>query len=87
VAKQLRLRLADLKKQMEHRQGSAAAVVPRPLGFVEVPLAPAELVRQEAAHLELSRADGTRLSIHAPAALLSLDTVVRAFVEGRACCN
>jgi hypothetical protein len=87
VAKQLRLRLADLKKQMEHRQGNAAAVVPQPLGFVEVPLAPAELARQEAAHLELSRADGTRLSIQAPAALLSLDTVVRAFVEGRACCN
>jgi hypothetical protein len=87
VAKQLRLRLADLKKQMEHRQGSAAAVVPRPLGFVEVPLAPAALARQEAAHLELSRADGTRLSIHAPASLLSLDTVVRAFVEGRPCCN
>jgi hypothetical protein len=87
VAKQLRLRLADLKKQMEPRQGSAAAVVPEPLGFVEMPLAPAELARQEAAHLELSRADGTRLSIHAPASLLSLDTVVRAFVEGRACCN
>ena len=87
VAKQLRLRVADLKKQMAQRQGSAAAVVPRPLGFVEVPLAPAELARQEATHLELSRADGTRLSIQAPASLLSLDTVVRAFVEGRACCN
>ena len=36
VAKQLRVRLADLKKQMEHRQVSAAAVVPRPLGFVAI---------------------------------------------------
>jgi len=87
VAKQLRLRLADLKKQMAHRQGCAAAVVPRPLGFVEVPLVPVEFARPEAAHLELSRADGTRLSIHTPAVLLALDTVVRAFVEGRACCN
>lgn|SRR5512145_1528611 len=87
VAKQLRLRLADLKKQMEHRQGSAAAVVPRPLDFVEVPLAPTERAGPETAHLELSRADGTRLSIHAPTSLLSLDTVVRAFVEGHACCN
>jgi hypothetical protein len=87
VAKQLRLRLADLKKQMAYRQGSAAAVVPQPVGFVEVPLAPTELARPEVVRLELSRPDGTRLSLHVPASLLSLDTVIHAFVESRACCN
>jgi hypothetical protein len=37
--------------------------------------------------IELSRADGTRLCISTPLATLSLDALVRAFVEGRACCN
>jgi len=81
VAKQLRLRLADLKKQMVTRHVAPAAASPLPLSFVEVPPAPA------APYIELSRADGTRLCIHAPASLLPLDTVVRAFVEGRSCCN
>ena len=37
--------------------------------------------------IELSRTDGTRLGIHAPASTLPLAAVVRAFVEGRSCCN
>lgn len=84
VAKQLRLRLIDLKKQM-----AAPHTVPaRPLGFVEVPSAPASPGQPAGAtQLELSRADGTRLCIHTPLAPLQLDALVRAFVEGRSCCN
>ena len=83
VAKQLRLRLIDLKKQM----AAAHAVPSRPLGFVEVPSAPARPQRAGATQLELARADGTRLCIHTPLATLELDALVRAFVEGHPCCN
>jgi len=87
VAKQLRLRLADLKKQMGNRHAASAALPPLSLGFVEVPPAPAEPLPTAATLLELSRADGTWLCISTPASLLPLDAVVRAFVEGRSCCN
>jgi hypothetical protein len=60
---------------------------PRPLGFVEVPSTPADPQPTAATQLELSRADGTRLCLHAPISPLLLDALVRAFVEGRSCCN
>jgi hypothetical protein len=83
VAKQLRLRLIDLKKQM-----AAPHVAPSlPLGFVEVPSVPARPQPAVATQLELSRADGTRLCIHTPLATLQLEALVRAFVEGHPCCN
>lgn len=88
VAKQLRLRLADLKKQMGNRSVAPAAAAPRSWSFVEVPPAPAEPIPPAAILIELSRADGTRLCLATPASpLLPLDVVVRAFVEGRSCCN
>src|SRR5438309_9698767 len=40
VAKQLRLRLIDLKKQMATSPASPALAPPRPLAFVEVPTPP-----------------------------------------------
>ena len=83
VAKQLRLRLIDLKKQM----AAPHAAPSLPLGFVEVPSAPARPQPAVATQLELSRADGTRLCLHTPLSPLLLDALVRAFVEGRACCN
>jgi hypothetical protein len=83
VAKQLRLRLIDLKKQM----AAPHAVPALPLGFVEAPAAPARPQPAVATQLELSRADGTRLCIHTPLATLELEALVRAFVEGRPCCN
>jgi len=83
VAKQLRLRLTDLKKQMATPHAASSL----PLGFVEVPSAPAGPQPTAVAQLELSRTDGTRLCLYAPMSPLLLDTVVRAFVEGRACCN
>jgi hypothetical protein len=87
VAKQVRVRLADLKKQMAARHEATAAAPPRPLGFVEVPSAPARPPSTAAIQLELSRADGTRLCMPAPLAPLLLEALVRAFVEGRSCCN
>jgi hypothetical protein len=83
VAKQLRLRLTDLKKQM----ATPHAASPLPLGFVEVPSAPAGPPPTTVTQLELARADGTRLCLHTPMSPLLLDALVRAFVEGRACCN
>jgi len=87
VAKQLRLGLADLKKQMGTRQASLLTGPPLSMGFVEVPPVPAGPQAPATIQLELSRADGTRLCLHAPAATLPLEAIVRAFVEGRACCN
>src|SRR5713226_2316583 len=81
VAKQLRVRLADLKKQIRLRHAAPAAVAPRPLGFVEVPSAPSWPQPTAAIQIELSRADGTRLCIHAPESPLPLVAVVRAFLE------
>jgi len=86
VAKQLRLRLTDLKK---HMATPPAAPVPPPisLGFVEVPAAPSWPQPPAAIPIELSRTDGTRLCIHCSASALPLEAMVRAFVEGRSCCN
>ena len=81
VAKQLRLRLIDLKKQI----AAPHAAPSLPLGFVEVPSAPACPPPTGATQIELSRADGTRLCMHTPLAPLSLEALVRAFVEGRSC--
>jgi hypothetical protein len=83
VAKQLRLRLIDLKKQM----AAPPAAPSLPLGFVEVPSAPARPQPAVATQLELSRADGTRLCLHTPLGTLELEALVRAFVEGRPCSN
>src|SRR5919204_4454607 len=87
VARQVRVRLADLKKQMAARQQAPVVVAPRPLGFVEVPSIPAGPPPTGTTQIELTRADGTRLCLHTPLAPLLLDALVRAFVEGRACCN
>jgi hypothetical protein len=83
VAKQLRLRLIDLKKQMAPPHAAPSM----PLGFVEVPSAPAGPLLLGTTQIELSRADGTRLCFNTPLAPPLLDALVRAFVEGRACSN
>jgi hypothetical protein len=90
VAKQLRLRLADLKKQIATRHAAAPPAVPHPptsLGFVEVPLPSARPQAPSTIQIELHRTDGSRLCIHAAASALPLDTVVRAFLEGHSCCS
>ena len=83
VAKQLRLRVADLKKQMATRHASTTAVPPTSLGFVEVPPAPSWPQATPTIQIELSRTDGTRLCIHSPESTLPLAAVVRAFLEVR----
>ncbi len=87
VAQQLRLRVADLKRQIESRHATPPALPSQSLGFVEVPSAPAWPPAPAGIQIELSRPDGTRLCIHTPASPLPLDAVVRAFVEGRSCSN
>ena len=85
VAKQLRLRLADLKKQMGTPAGVAPGTAARLLsmGFVEVPPVPARPQAPATIQLELSRADGSRLCIHGAESTLPLETLVRAFLERR----
>jgi len=83
VAKQLRLRLADLKKQMGTRQASLLTGPPLSMGFVEVPPVPARPQAPATIQLELSRADGSRLCIHSAESTLPLETLVRAFLEMR----
>jgi hypothetical protein len=81
VAKQLRLRLADLKKQIATRHAAPTAMPLTSLGFVEVPLPPTRPQTSATTQIELQRADGTRLCIHAPTGTLPLETLVRAFLE------
>jgi hypothetical protein len=90
VAKQLRLRLADLKKQIATRHAAAPPAAPHSptsLGFVEVPLPPPRPQAPSTIQIELHRPDGSRLCIHAAASTLPLDTLVRAFLEGHPCCS
>lgn len=87
VAKQLRLRLTDLKKQMASPSAAPALAPPKSLAFVEVPAAPSWPLPTGVLQIELSRADGTRLRIHGVEATVPLEVLVRAFVEGRSCCN
>src|SRR5882672_3135089 len=84
VAHHIRVRVADLTKQMIARQvAPLAGPAPTSLGFVQVPPAPARPQATPTMQLELSRADGTRLSIHGAASTVPLETVLRAFLEGR----
>ena len=87
VAKQLRLRLADLKKQIAARHAVPMALPATSVGFVEVPLPPTPPQPAVATRIELQRDDGTRLCLPLPLSPPLLDALVRAFVEGRACCN
>jgi hypothetical protein len=81
VAKQLRLRLTDLKKHMATPPAAPVTPLPISLGFVEVPAAPSWPQPPAAIPIELSRTDGTRLCIHCSASALPLEALVRAFVE------
>jgi hypothetical protein len=84
VAQHLRLSSNALKKQMATPPHEPPPAVPsRPLGFVEVPSASPRSRPSLSTQVELHRADGTRLCIHAPASTLPLDALVRAFLEVR----
>lgn len=83
VAPQLRVRVADLPKQMMARQATPSVGLPAAGGLVEVPPASPQPRATPTIHRELSRADGTRVCLHAPGATLPLAALFRAFVEGR----
>ena len=87
VAKQLRLRLADLKKHIATRQGAPTARPAPSVGFVEVPLLPSRPQTSATTQIELHRADGARLRIHTPESTLPLAALVRAFLEAHSCCS
>jgi len=81
VAQHLRLSANDLKKQMAMAPQEMTAMPPLPLGFVEVPSAPAWPKPSGATQVELHRVDGTRLCIHSAESTLPLEALVRAFLE------
>ena len=86
VATQLRLRLADLKKQIATRQAVSTPLPPTSSGFVEVP-PPSRPQTSAMPQIELHRADGARLCIHTPESTLPLAALVRAFLEAHSCCS
>ena len=83
VAKHLRLRVSDLKKQITQRHGRVAPHLPLPSGFVEVPKPPAQPWVPGGLEVELHRPDGARLRLHAPHGSLPLAAIVQSFLEAR----
>ena len=83
VAQHLRLSANALKTQMAMPHQETTAVPPLPLGFVEVPSAPAWPKPSVATQVELHRVDGTRLCIHSAESTLPLEALVRVFLEVR----
>ena len=87
VAKQLRVKIAQLRRRLA-AQPLCSAPAPLPdAGFVEVPLPPATLPGHGSLTVEFQRPDGARLALHAPATALPLLALVQCFLEGRACSN
>ena len=82
VAKRLRLRLTDLKKQSLARPTSlpTAAASPDP-GFIEVPAPWLGSAVPGAALIEVERPEGARLRLHYRTAPPPLAMLLRAFLE------
>jgi hypothetical protein len=90
VAKQLRLRLTDLKKQIATRHAAAPPAVPHPptsLDFVEMPAAPVWPRPTTTIEIALHRPDGTHLRIATHETQLSLLALVQTFLETPSCCS
>jgi hypothetical protein len=88
VAKCLRVSWSDLRKHCAAAQTTAARVSPPPsLHFVEIPPVPPWSLPVPEATIELSRADGASLRIHARAPQLPLVAVIRTFLEPPTCSN
>jgi hypothetical protein len=81
VATHLRLGVADLKKQIALRQPEPSQNA-APLGFVELPPAPASPASRQGFALDLQRADGARLRLEASnSAALAVAAIVQRFLE------
>jgi hypothetical protein len=85
VAKQLRVKIAQLRRRLA-AQSQLSAPAPPP-GFVEVPLPSAALPGYGSLTVEFQRPDGARLHLHAPDTALPLLALVQCFLEGRTCSN
>jgi hypothetical protein len=83
VAKQLRVKIAQLRRRLA-AQPQLGAPAPPP-GFVEVPRPAPALPSHGDLTVECQRSDGARLTLHAPAP--ALRTIVQCFLEGPACSN
>jgi hypothetical protein len=82
VAKRLRLSTNDLKKRCAAKPAARSAEAPpAALGFVEVPAAAVWPIPTPSTEIELQRADGARLRIHAHELQLSIAALVRTFLE------
>lgn len=82
VAKRLRLSTNDLKKHCAVKPAvQAAEATLTALGFVEVTAASAWPIPTPRTEIELQRADGARLRIHAHELPLPLAALVRTFLE------
>ena len=87
VAKQLRVKIAHLRRRLAAQPLLSAPAPPPGAGFVEVPLPPTALPGHGSLTVEFQRPDGARLSLHAPDTALPLLALVQCFLEGHACSN
>ena len=87
VAKPLRLRGSDLKKQLTKRQGQAEVSMLVPSGFIEVPKPSTQPQEPGSMEVELHRPAGARLRLHAPHGSLPLAAIIHSFLEARSCSN
>ena len=82
VAKRLRLRTNDLQKHCAALSAAhTAAVPPGALSFVEVTIASTCRLPTPRTEIELQRADGARLRMHAHELPLPIIALVRMFLE------
>jgi hypothetical protein len=83
VAKQLRVKIAQLRRRLAAPLPLSAPAPPS--GFVEVPLPPAALPGHGSLTVEFQRPDGARLHLHAPDTALPLLALVQCLLEGHTC--
>jgi len=81
VARRLHVSGGELKKRCAAHHAAQSAPASTALDFVQVTATPGWPHPTERLELELHRADGTRLQIHAQASQCSLLAVIRTFLE------
>jgi hypothetical protein len=81
VARRLRVSGGELKKRCAAHHAARSAPASTALGFVEVTVPPVWPHPTEGIEIELHRADGTRLRLHAHESQPPLVALVRTFLE------